>query len=30
MRELLLPESEASRKLWESGQLTRVCLADVI
>jgi membrane protein len=30
MRELLLPESEASRKLWESGQLSRVCLADVI
>ena len=30
MRELLLPESDASKKLWESGQLSRVCLADVI
>jgi membrane protein len=30
MRELLLPESEASLKLWQSGQLSRVCLEDVI
>jgi membrane protein len=30
MRELLLPESDATEKLWRSGQLARVCLADVI
>jgi membrane protein len=30
MRELLLPASEATEKLWQSGQLSRVCLADVI
>ena len=30
MRELLLPASDATEKLWQSGQLSRVCLADVI
>jgi membrane protein len=30
MRELLLPASEATEKLWQSGQLSRVRLADVI
>lgn len=30
MRELLLPESDASQKLWQSGRLSGVCLADVI
>jgi hypothetical protein len=30
MRQLLLPESDATEKLWRSGQLAGVCLADVI
>jgi membrane protein len=30
MRELLLPQSQATEKLWQNRQLSRVCLADVI
>lgn len=30
MRELLLPPSEATAKLWDSGQLSGLCLKDVI
>jgi len=30
MRELLLPASDATEKLWQSGQLSRLSLADVI
>jgi membrane protein len=30
MRQLLLPPSEATAKLWKSGQLSAVCLSDVI
>jgi membrane protein len=30
IRQLLLPYSDATDKLWKSGQLSSVCLKDVI